>query len=122
MGKRKGGTIRLTKDGKTLDAKGNFTYGLGKETREAIVGSDGVHGYKGTVTAPFIEGELTDSDELDLDELANTTDSTIVLVLANGKTFVLRSAWLTNEDGLTGSTEEGAIPVRFEGLSAELFV
>lgn len=119
MSQRRAGIIFLKVDGTQFDAKGSFTYGLGKNTRESIVGSDRLHGYKEMPTAPFIEGEITDRQELSLDALSNITDATITLELANGKVIVLRSAFMTNKDGLTGQTEEGNIPVRFEGASAE---
>lgn len=119
MSQRRAGIIFFKIDGAQYDAKGSFTYGLGKPTRESIVGSDGLHGYKEMPTAPFIEGEITDRKELNVDALASITDGTITLELANGKVVVLRSAFHTNKDGLTGQTEEGNIPVRFEGASAE---
>ena len=122
MGVRKGGIITVQIDGQRYQAKGAFTYGLGKATREAIVGHDEVHGYKETPVAPFIEGEFTDSADLSLETLNNVTDSTVTLELANGKVIALRNAWCTNPDGLGASTEEGNIAVRFEGLRAEEIV
>ena len=122
MGVRKGGIIQLQVDGQIYQAKGAFTYGMGKYVREAIVGHDEVHGYKETPVAPFIEGEITDSADLSLDALSNVVDSTVTLQLANGKVIALRNAWCTNPDGLGASTEEGNISVRFEGLRAEEIV
>lgn len=119
MGVRKGGIIEVKIDGSIVQAKGAFTYGLGKPTRESITGSDEVHGFKEMPVAPFVEGEITDSAELSLDDLAAVTDSTVTLTLANGKVIALRNAWCTNPDGLGANTEEGNIAVRFEGLRAE---
>lgn len=119
MSQRKGGITFLKVDGTQLSVKGEATYGLGKNERTAIVGQDGVHGYSEVPTAPFIEVTITDSDELSLDTLAAITDSTLVLELANGKAVALRGAWNTNKDGLSASTKEGEIALRFEGLSAE---
>lgn len=119
MSNRKGGIIELKIDGEIYQAKGAFTYGLGRPVREAIVGHDTVHGFKETPIAPFIEGEITDNDELSLDTLAEATDVTVTLRLANGKTIALRNAWCTNPDGLGANTEEGNIAIRFEGLRAE---
>lgn len=116
---RKGGIIEVQVDGDIYQAKGAFTYGLGKPIREAIVGHDEVHGYKEIPVAPFIEGEFTDSSELSMDVLANITDATVTLRLANGKTIALRNAWNTNQNGLGANTEEGNIAVRFEGKRAE---
>lgn len=119
MGQRKGGVIFFKVDGTQYQAKGNFSYGLGKEVREAIVGSDTVHGFKGMPTAPFIEGEITDSADLSLDSFSAITDSTVTLELANGKVIALRNAWSCNADGLKVQTEEGNVAIRFEGISAE---
>jgi len=99
------------------DAKGSFSYNLGRSKKEAIVGSDSVHGYKETPQVAFIEGEITDRGTLDLAALVEMASATCTLALANGKMFILRDAWFAGEG--TGNTEEGNIAVRFEGLSGE---
>lgn len=114
---RRGGTISLQINGVRYDAKGNFTYNLGVAKREAIVGADGVHGYKEMPQVPFIEGEITDRQDLDVRTLAQTTNATVTLSLANGKTAVLREGWYAGEG--TVNTEEGNIATRFEGMSCE---
>lgn len=117
MSERKGGIIFVKIDGEIQDAKGNFTYNLGKPKREAIVGSDQVHGFKETPQVAFIEGEITDRQTLDLERLVTTEDATVTLELANGKVISLRNAWYASEG--TGNTDEGNIAVRFEGKSGE---
>lgn len=117
MSQRKGGIIQVQAGGVIYDAKGNFTYNLGREKREAIVGTDGVHGYKATPQPAFIEGEFTDRGNLDLSALTLLEDATVTLSLANGKVIVLRDAWHAGEG--TGNTDEGNIPVRFEAKSGE---
>lgn len=114
---RRGGIIFLKVDSVQYSAKGNFTYNIGAPKREAIVGHDEVHGYKELPQVPFIEGEITDKDDMDLATLLNAKDATVTLELANGKVITLREAWFAGEG--TGNTEEGNIPVRFEGLSGE---
>lgn len=114
---RRGGIIFLKINGEIYDAKGAFTYNHGSVKREAIVGSDAVHGYKELPQAPFIEGEITDRGTLDVEGLKATVDATVTLELANGKVFVLREAWYAAEGDV--QTEEGNIAVRFEGLSGE---
>lgn len=115
--KRVGGIISLKIDGDMYFAKGDFTYNLGLPKKEGVVGADRVHGYKETPQIPFIEGEITDRQEVSLEALMGITDSTITLELANGKVIVLREAWNAAEG--TGNTGEGNIGVRFEGMSAE---
>ena len=116
-GQRRGGIIQIQANGERFDALGNWTYNPGVPKREAIIGADGVHGYKETIQVPFIEGEITDRKGLDLKKLLSLKDATITMALANEKTFVLRDAWQAGEG--TANTEAGNIPVRFEGMDAE---
>lgn len=117
MSQRRGGIIQFSIDGVGYDAKGSFSYNLGVEKREPLIGSDGVHGYKATPQVPFVEGEITDRGNLDLAALLKLEGATVTLSLANGKVIVLRDAWQAGEG--TGNTEEGNIAIRFEGKSAQ---
>lgn len=114
---RRGGIIFLKLDSEIQQAKGNFTYNLGKPKRDAIIGADAVHGYKDMPQVAFIEGEITDRQTLNLEGLVTGENLTVTLELANGKTVVLREAWFAGEG--TGNTEEGNIGVRWEGISGE---
>lgn len=116
-GQRRGGLIQFQVGGVIYDAKGNFTYNLGRSKKEAVIGSDAVHGYTEKPQVPFIEGEITDRGTLDLAALVDSTGVTVTLELANGKVIALRDAWYAG-DG-TGNTEEGNIAVRFEGMTGE---
>jgi len=114
---RVGGTLQLQINGAIQDAKGNFSYNIGRAKRDAVVGADRVHGYKEVPQVPFIEGEITDHPDVDLKALLDTKDATIFLTLANGKGCTLYHAWYAGEGTVT--TEEGAIPVRFESKTAD---
>lgn len=114
---RKGGTIYFKIDGVQFDAIGSFSYGLGTEKRESLVGSDGYHGFKGMPQASFIEGEIRDSKEFDLKKFAELQDATVTLELANGKVIVMRKGAQVGEGA--GNSEDGNIPFRFEGPPAE---
>lgn len=109
---RRAGRVYLKVDGTQYDAKGDFSYNLGNDKREAIVGADGIHGYKETPQVAFIEGAITDAPELDLDKLTQADNITVTLELVTGKTIVLANAWFASEGGVT--TGEGEIAVRFE--------
>ncbi len=109
---RRAGRIFLKVDGTQYDAKGDFSYNLGSPSREAIVGADGIHGYKETPQVAFIEGAVTDSPDINLQELLESDNITVTLELANGKTIVLSNAWFAGEGGVT--TGEAEIAVRFE--------
>lgn len=117
MSQRRAGLLELKINGEIYDAKGNFSYNLGRPIRETIVGADGIHGYKETAQAAFIEGEITDRGSLDLAALVTLEDATVTLTLAGGKLISLRDAWFAGEG--TGNTEEANIAVRFEGKGAE---
>ncbi len=114
---RRGGIVYFKVDGERYDVKGNFSYNLGRPKREAIVGHDGVHGYKELPQVPYVEGEITDKSNLNLEKLLTADHATVTLELANGKVIVLREAWFAGEG--TVQTEEGTIALRFEGASAE---
>ena len=114
---RRGGLIQVQVNGEVHDAKGSWTYNLGRSKREAIVGADAIHGFKESPQVPFIEGEITDRGTLDLAVLVSITGATVTLTLANGKVIVLRDAWFAG-DG-TGNSDEGNVAVRFEGMGAE---
>jgi hypothetical protein len=114
---RRAGTIFFKVDSALYSAKGGFTYNFGVPKREAVVGSDTVHGYKEMPQVPFIEGEITDSSSLDVKALLGLDGVTVTLELANGKVILLRDAWYAG-DGNIG-TEEANIQVRFEGLGCE---
>lgn len=116
---RRAGIIHIKMNGEAQDAKGAFSYNLGRPKRDAIVGSDSVHGYTETPQVKFIEGAITDRGSLDLEALVTGEDLTITLELANGKTIVLGEAWWAGEG--TVSTEQAEIPVRWEGAECEEF-
>lgn len=114
---RVGGIIEIKVDGVLYAAKGEFTYNLGANKREAVLGADVVHGYKETVQAPRIEGAITDRGDLDVKTILTLKDATSTLSLANGKIVVLKDAWYAGDGDI--STEEGEIEMKLEGLSAE---
>lgn len=109
------GIIQVISNGVTQNAKGDFSYNLGNPKRTAIVGSDKVHGFTEKPQPAFIEGEITDRGDTDLDALTKLKDATVQVALANGKTVVLRNAWYAGEG--TGHTDEANIDVRFESDS-----
>lgn len=117
MTQRRAGIIQVQVQGEIMDAKGNFSYNLGREKRESIVGADRIHGFKAMPQPGFIEGEITDRQTLDLDKLVSATDVTVVLSLANGKAIVLSEGFFAGEG--TGNSEDANIQVRWEGASCE---
>ena len=116
--KRVGGIIELKAAGNVYAAKGAFTYNLGRPKRDPVMGHSGYHGYKELPQEGFIEGVVTDSDDISLETLVTIKNAQVTLTLANGKIIVLRDAVFTGEG--TGNTEEGEISVRFSGKGEEV--
>lgn len=117
MANRRAGTIFFKANGVQYDCAGEFTYNIGANKREAIVGPEAVHGYKEMAQVAHIEGEIFDASNLDLRSFMDLVDATITLQLANGKTFVLHEAWNASQGDVT--TGEGKIKVKFEGKRGE---
>lgn len=111
MGNRRAGIIFVKVDGALVEAKGNFSYNLGYPQKETMAGASGIQGYKETEQEAFIEGEITDSQELDFASLVQGDELTVTLELNNGKTIVLNNAWFS-ADG-TGNTEEANLAVKW---------
>lgn len=111
------GIVDFKADGQRYFAKGNWTYNIGADKSEEVVGADGVHGFSEKPQAPFIEGVITDQSDLDLKKLLTLKNATVTLSLRNGKVVVLRQARYAGDGNVT--TEEGEIEARFVGLSGE---
>lgn len=114
---RRAGLIGLDLDGETFDVVGNVVYSLGKAVREGLPGADRMHGYRETPGTPFAEMSLRDGSGVDLADLVTRDDSTLQLLLSNGKTFVLEQCWQAGTGEV--SSESGEISARFEGMAAE---
>lgn len=117
MDQRRAGLIQVKINGEIFDAKGNWTYNLGRPKRDAMKGVDRVHGFKEEVQVPFIEGEITDRGNLDVAALVSITGATVTIDLANGKVVSLTEAWFAGDGNI--QTEEANIAVRFEGTDCE---
>ena len=109
---RVSGVVYFKIDGVQYAAKGNFEYSLGGWKREAVEGADGIHGYAETPIVSHIEGDLTDTSDLDMKKLDEFDGVTVTLELANGKTVLLRNAWNASERTVNAS--EAMTKVRFE--------
>lgn len=110
------GYMEISKNGTKLAAAGTFSYDLGIPKRDGVVGPDAHHGYKETPKISYIEGSVIVKPDLNITDLCNTTNATITLVLATGKTIVLGDAYYAGEG--TGDTDGGTVQVRFEGMRA----
>ena len=109
------GTAYLSIDGKRVRLAGEFSYSPSTFTRETLTGMDSVHGYKQKPAAGKIGVKLRDAADMSVTALGNTTNSTITVELANGKTIVGAGMWCTEQP--TVDAEEGTIDWKLEGAS-----
>lgn len=107
------GTAFFKVDGVQYALQGNAQVNFSKVNREAMVGADGVHGYRETPMAPSIAITLTRTPEVSLATLARVTDSTITLDASDGKVYVLTEAFQSGE--LSYAVLDGTLPVTFTG-------
>ncbi len=113
------GTAFFSINGVQYSLRGNLKVSLGDVERESVVGMDAYHGVKETPAAPFMECDLTDRPEIDLNTLSELENVTITVNLINGKVGVLRNAYQMNKIELNAA--DGLYTVRFEGESGEWF-
>jgi Phage tail tube protein len=111
------GVVYLRVDGRQLRARAEIKVSMANFEREAVIGQDGVHGYIERPAVAFIEGKITDSFDLAVEQLQVMCNVTVTVELLNGKVYVLRNAWCTKCTPL--DTTDGSIEFRFEGRAAE---
>lgn len=111
------GTAYFAIDGTQYALRGNVTASLGDVQRESVVGLDGYHGHKEEPRPSFIQVELTDTPEVDMNTVERLDDVTVTVELIGGKTGVLRNAVQVNQ--LELNVADGMYSVRFEGPRGE---
>jgi len=117
MAQRFAGIAFVMVDGNQLPLRGNFTVSPSPTERTMIAGQDGVHGYQELPRVPYIEGDISLTADVNLEDLDAQTDVTVVAQLANGKQYTLSGA--TCKSALEGNTRDGQARVRWEGLWAD---
>lgn len=111
------GKCYIKVNGTQFNLRGNMTISIGNEEKEPIVGLDKFHGLKVVPRASFLECDITDTADLDVEALENIQDATITVELVNGKTAVLRNAFQTN--ALELKAEDGVMTVKFQAPKGE---
>lgn len=117
MSNKRAGTLFFKINGVQYDAAGEFTYNLGPDKKEGMVGPSGVAGFKALPQIPFVEGEIFDASGLDLKALQRIEQATVTLQLANGKTIVFHESWYAADGNVT--TDMAKVQVKFECMRAE---
>jgi len=107
----------LTVDGVQMALRAAMTISPDVVEREGIAGQDRVQGYREMPRVPYIEAELSLQQSQVITDLALNVvgDSTVVALLADGRTFQLNQAWYRGATEV--ASQEGQYRVRFEGMS-----
>lgn len=111
------GTAYLKYDSGMLPLKGNLTVSSSAVERTGIAGQDYVHGYQELPRVQYIEADVSTLPELSVTDLDNVIDATVTAELVNGRTYVLRNAWVKGPIDI--NTHDGQFRIRFEGLSCD---
>ena len=106
------GSLYFKVDGVQHAARGNFEYSLGGFSRETVEGVDSIHGYSEKPIPSYIEGDITNDGDLDVDALNELDGVTVTLELANSKTVMIRNAWNASDRKVSAS--DAMLKVRFE--------
>ena len=115
MGMPVGGTAYVFCDGTQYPLRGGLTVMPSRVTRTGVAGQDKVHGFTEQPVIPYIECDLTTQGEIAWDQFETFTNITVQADLINGKSYVLREAWVANPREI--NTAQGQTHVRFEGMS-----
>jgi hypothetical protein len=116
---RIGGIAYVKYDGRQLPLRGNFTVSPSKTERTGVAGLDGVHGYTESPRVPYIEGDVSTTEDVSVEEIDAIENATVTAELANGKTYVLRQAY--TKSAIEINAHDGSMKVRFEGMSCDEF-
>jgi hypothetical protein len=117
MAQRFAGIAFVTVDGNQYALRGNFTVSPSVVERTMLAGQDGVHGYQELPRVPYIEGDLSAMPNLNLEDLEQQVDSTVVAQLANGKQYTLINS--TCKAAFEENTRDGQVRVRWEGVGCQ---
>jgi uncharacterized protein YlzI (FlbEa/FlbD family) len=117
MAGRFAGTAYFKVDGVQYALRGNLMVSPSNTERAGIPGQDGVHGFSENPVVPFIEGDVSLLEGTSVEDVDAVTDATVTVELANGSSYVLRSAWRSSRSEI--NTHDGMFRVRFEGLSCD---
>lgn len=107
------GTANYSVDGATYPVVGEAKWQVSTVKRETVTGMDGVHGFKETPVAGYIEVTIRDAGGMTVANFNAMRNNTHTLQLANGKTVVARNAWVVDTQEV--DAVEGSFKLRAEG-------
>lgn len=117
-GDRIGGSVYLKVDGQLYYAKGEFKYHPGTPKVSEVTGSGGLHGFTEEDQAPYIEGAITVTSDVDVKAFNTAKNATITLELKSDQVVTLSDASNVG-DGVV-NTKEGELAVKFVGSDMDI--
>ncbi len=93
------------------------TLNLGGINNETVVGDDGVHGPKQSITAPSINFSISHTKETKLAKLSESIDDSITFETDSGAIYIMNPSWLTTPPVL--NSQEGTVELNYEGVRVE---
>lgn len=111
---RIGGIMSLRVDGQQYEARGSFQVTPSATKRTGVAGQDFVHGFIEEPIVPQIAGDISIGNLLSVEDLDAIDEATVQIKLANGRAYVLRSAWTVA--GSVIDAHDGKVAVIFEGM------
>lgn len=113
MGKRVAGICYIKVDGQQLEVKGGVECALAPTKKEAVMGLNGVAGYKETAERPYIKLSAILVPGFPIATLVTGKDMTITAELANGNIYTLSGAWMEGE--AAAKADDGEVELEFSG-------
>jgi len=111
------GVCYVKVDGEQLLLKGSLSCTVSDEAREPVMANGRVVGYKTTPQAPTISGSFVINSKFPMEKLKNGTDMTVIAELANGRTFTLGGAFIT--DAIQVGGDDSDTTLTFVGESGK---
>ena len=113
------GPIFVSIDTNTIAIKGDWTYNIGRNKSEEIMGTDSsdFHGIKETPQLAKLSGKgvVTPAMFAKLGEILTLRNGTVTLTLPSGMGFFTLSNAFQSGDG-DASTESGEVTLEFKGI------
>lgn len=101
-------------DSSQFEVSGAVECPLNSVVRETKMGASGVAGFSEMAQKPYIKLTAFVKPDFDIDKVTKSTDLTVTAELANGKVYVLSSAYLVDE--ATAKNDDGTVDLEFNGI------
>lgn len=112
---RRAGVVLVTIDGEAVDVASDLVYDPTTVKRDTLAGQSSIQGYSEMPKAGKISMTLRDAQNFSVAALMSKTSSSVVAILASGKTVTGDGMWVTSVEEV--NTTDGTLKVTFEGTS-----